>query len=173
MRWLAVGTGRCGTKSLAQWASTQGATHESIHLPFQGAEGRLFSDVVARMSSDQPEVSFMWTAHWKLARRHDPKLPIVCMHRDKWDTVASHLKICLGQDRLVPGRMVGDLFNSRYPTLADNRDPYQAWAYWYDVCEKTMREIDGPVYHLDLEDLNAPAMMDQLRIWLENQGRWI
>jgi hypothetical protein len=171
MKWLAVGTGRCGTKSLVAWANENGspALHESVRLPFN-PEGTVGGTVARRLAQDPAEVSFMWTAHALLAREMDPELPIICMHRDKFDTVASHVRICGGKDRLT-GRMTG-AFNNAYPQLKDKRDSWLAWGFWYDLCEELMDAIPQPVWHMDIEDLNEPGEMTKLATWLSEQDRW-
>jgi hypothetical protein len=127
------------------------------------------------MAQDSPEVSFMWTKHWRQARKLDPDLPIICMHRDKYDTVASHLRICAGRDRLRTGQTLGGDFDYAYPKLpeGDPRNAMEAWAFWYDIIEALMAEIDGPVWHMEIEDLNDPAEMAKIRLWLKEQGRWV
>jgi hypothetical protein len=163
MKWLAIGPGRCGTKSLAAWAASQKATHESVRLDYIESP-EVMRRIVQRMAHDQPEISFMWTPHWRIARKFDPDLPIICMHRDKFDTVASHIRICGGKDRLVPGRMKGP-FSKAYPQLKDKRDSWLAWGFWWDLCEAEMDEVPG-AWHLSMEDLNDENEMLFRTRWL-------
>jgi hypothetical protein len=170
MRWLAIGTGRCGTKSLVSHFADQHARHESVRLPWDlSVRGR--AKAAKRIAQPEPEVSFMFTRWWETARSMDEDLPIVCMHRDKFDTVASHLRICGGQDRLNnnPPRMVGE-FNSAYPNV-DPTPSYLAWGLWYDLIEKIMGTVTGPVWHMQMLDLNDEQKMADLRTWLDAHGR--
>lgn len=173
MNWLGVGPGRCGTKSLVAWANENGsaALHESVRLTYLKTQ-RNDQEIGSRLKLDTSEVSFMWTAHWETARGDDPNLPIICMHRSKFQVVASHVRICGGRNRLVAGSMDG-IFNHAYPTLDSNwGDSYLAWGFWWDLCEEYMDAIPQPVWHMDIEDLNEPGEMTKLATWLSEQDRW-
>lgn len=171
MKWLGIGPGRCGTKFLAQWATDNGCptSHESVRLAYEGPE--VLAKIRNRMGMDPAEVSFMWTAHWKRAREADQDLPIICINRDKFDCVASHIRVCQGQDRLVVGRLDGKL-SEPYPKLEDQRSSWLAWGHWYDLCNKWMAEVPQPVWHMWMEDLNCEEELAELRHWLLRMGRW-
>lgn len=152
MIWVGVGTGRCGTQSLAK---IFGVRHEA----WQPRYAMPALDVEAHWREHkESQVSAFLTWHWEVLREVQPNLHIVCLHRDEESTVQSFLRVNNGVYRGMPW-------------FPDFRVPYDSaeekWRRYVRALEDVMLQITEPVFHLRTEQLNDDSVLCRLAEWLE------
>lgn len=176
--FLGVGTGRCGTNSLAKIVGAckkTNVTHELFRIPWYEATEDL-GHCIRLMREDRQsgiirgEVSCHMLPHIEGLRDPLGSLNVVCLHRDKYDFVESaeaNLK-----ELLRPGDQKRGISGQLYPVI-DAVDSRQAWEFWWEFVEATMGEITPPVFHMQMADLNKDhrliALYDFLGIPQENR----
>jgi hypothetical protein len=175
--FIGLGTGRCGTKSIAaliQNCKNTKVTHEQYISQWYAND-----DILKELVEDikkygeegvlRGEVQCQLLSHVPWLRMHLPDLKIVAIHRDKTATVKSHMNNLrpmfrpfdkiknYGPDSIWPGR---------YP-LIDAANAEQAYEFWWEFYERLSRDIVGPVLHLDIEEVNDSAGVVKLFDFLE------
>lgn len=180
---LGVGTGRCGTMSLAEIV---GACKNTTTLH----EGYLADWDLSSLNNCKHmiEAMKMWSHSGVLAanssfnmlpfvglvREEIPELRVVCLHRDKLETVRSFERR-LGDKPLMD--LSGTDEETKYETFPNVVGGWEA--YWL-MCEEMMAQIPGR-YDMQMEDLNSKLELGRLfdyleipsedRVYLE-QTRW-
>jgi hypothetical protein len=183
MRFIGTGTGRCGTMSLANILGVtprSDVTHERFHPLWYGGPAqpafeeavRWFKKYDERENHLIGDVSSFWLPHIANLKAEIPDLRVVCLHRDKDQVVESFLKWLAGLSNLRPVDMfvlvqdpILKLYINLFPTI-DHLTAKQAWEVYWDLCEKIMAEIEPPVLHMDMEDLNDNEALDQVHAFL-------
>ena len=153
--FVGVGTGRCGTLSLARILDgVEGVSvkHEGYHITRAKAHNGIYpidaQRMLARFSHGstrlEGHVGALWTGFVPVLRLQFPVLPVICMHRSRDAVVESFMAVQTARD--LPWSIN---IGGYTPTV--DRD-YLA-GHW-DWCESVMSRIKSPVIHLDVSDLN-------------------
>lgn len=91
-----LGTGRCGTGSLAE---ILGLSHESALLPWEPDEVR-FRQVWSFVCRHGGDVGFYWINYVDRVLALEPSARFICLERDRAATLRSWAKVQTGRDRL-------------------------------------------------------------------------
>ena len=180
--WIGVGPGRCGTQSLA--ASFPDTTHEQHRFDWLPTIGsvKMAGDIVAGLPMDPTKsiglVGWTYLSHVHLLRQwvqdtFDAHVPVVCMRRPREGVVASHDRICVGQDRITPEgrkRLGPPRLNRAYPEWVDVETGRPAWGTWWDVTDAIMSQLAPPKMDLWMDELNDPQRMLDVQQFLERAG---
>ena len=178
--FLGIGTGRCGTKSLARIigaCKNTSIAHEcGAYACFWYQKNlKIFYYFREQVESNPDkvvgDVAFYWLPHIAKLRKI-LRLRVVCLHRDKESTVNSFLRLYDTKTRLrredCPrlGKMpTSDYYRNwiwwnRFP-LIEGESPKECWEKYWDMYERESRKIKN-CYHLNLEDLNSNKELDKL-----------
>lgn len=150
MTWIGIGTGRCGTQSLASIFSV---AHEP-QLHAWNETHRSMREFWRFRAQDQ--VNFSLARHIGVLREVDPQLKVVCLYRETEATVRSHLRV----NRIGPNR----LWYPRFPEAQTSED---AWRLYIKFVHGLMDNIQPPVYRIEMEQLNDDEMLKDLWVWLK------
>ena len=169
MRFLGVGTGRCGTMSLARIldrAQHSVVTHERYHPLWYGAPNQPEVQAAKEWFSSGPrdelrgDVSSFWMPHVIEMQEAFPDLRVICLHRRMQGVVDSFLRWCGGLSNLRPCDMavrtkhpVHRLYIHLFPTI-DAPSARMAWEVYWHLCEKMIGEMAMPLYHIAVDQLN-------------------
>jgi len=183
--FLALGTGRCGSSSLAtilgNCYNTE-ITHEKwrgvkwndinppeldemiSHFNQKANEGVLIGDVQQTLFP-----------HIRYLRSKIPDLKIICLHRDKESTVSSFMgfqPISLFHHKEKEilrhhGYPVMKKAVDWFPTFYEAQDREDSFKLWWELCNTMMSTIEEPVYHFDISYLNQDEKLQELMNWLD------
>ncbi len=178
--FIGFGTGRCGTMSLARIVNECHNTevgHEQRkfrvdwYKPKQRKLRRMASSFKSKGKKGilAGDVALYWLPQIKLIRRVClPKVKLVCLHRDKQETVESFLNKSKTADRLRPDKWTGQrilLGDNMFPTL-DGCNIRQSLEFYWEMYEQWSRSIEN-VYHMDMYQLNSQESLADLFDYLE------
>lgn len=184
--FIATGTGRCGTLSLARIVRTcenSFATHEGYPLTWNDSKNntemmRQFQD--RAMGALERGVTFgdsslTWVNHLDEAMDYVPNLRVVALWRDREDLIRSFIAHSRGATRLRPQDRARSFTNSKagwnwfeaFPTVNPEMTVEEAWGYWWDTVLRKLTEFekqhpDVPMLHLHVNDLNYHDMLEKL-----------
>lgn len=183
--FLGIGTGRCGTNSLSRIVgacSNTCVTHEKYGLfwyEITSDIGDLIRDMRASSKSGVlwGEVGQAVGPHVENIRSSVRGTKVVCLHRDKQETVQSFMDfksylIRPSDKRHWAERSSMDnmsdraLFHKRFP-LIDAWTVSQSYEFYWEVYEKLMEKIRDPVLHMNVEELNSDNRLVELFDFLE------
>jgi len=91
MKFIGMGTGRCGTLTLAKMINhCKGVSwsHEEYLIPFSGKGKRTIINSIKH----DGDISLTWTFHWQTLKKFYPDIKIIILKRNKKDTVKSFIK---------------------------------------------------------------------------------
>ncbi len=171
--FIGIGTGRCGTQSLARIVAACKKTvvsHENYKSDWYKAEAPIEKMIDAakraqRNGSLFGEVSCHLLPHVPMIASKIPGLKIIVMQRDMDGTVDSLLRWCKGRDSVRPLEQIR-LHNSeegferrlagRFP-LIDAADSKQAWEFYFQMYASAVEYIREtfPVKVMDMDELNG------------------
>ena len=177
--FIGFGTGRCGTMSLSKIVNgchntEVGHERHRFRVDWYDPKERKIRRMVSSFKNKEKkgilagDVSLYWLPHIKLIRSYLPKIKLVCLHRDKQETVASFLGKSKTADRLRPDKWTGQrilLGGNMFPTL-DGHDIKQSLEFCWEMYEKRSRSIKD-VYHMDMYQLNNQESLVDLFDYLE------
>jgi len=163
--FLGVGAGRCGTQSLARildQVDGVNAFHESYFETedYRPDVRRMFWQFKEGTREMWGHVGALWLGFVPLLRLQFPRLPIICLHRDEQEVIDSFMKrdevrrrkwlinIAGTVDRLTPEYLRGHI----------------KW------CNGMMGNIQDPVLHLDMDELNSDEGLDLVYDFLGIEG---
>lgn len=181
--FVGIGTGRCGTNSLAKIVGAcenTHTTHEMYQLYWYETNSRL-GDMIRDMRERgkkgilRGEISQAVGPHVGELRSSFPDLKVVCLHRDKASTVASFMNfgsfMIRPQDKRkwVEGCMGNDARANaqRAFPLIDAVTTEQAFGFYWEMYEEIMRRIAAPVLHLDVTNLSKDEKVTELFEFLQ------
>lgn len=159
--FLGVGPGRCGTRSLAKVLDAQPwvVCH---HEQYNHTKAKTL-DVVAMLNRFQlhtshkvGEVGYIWLTVARVLRLQYPTLPIICLHRDKYEVVESFMRRCVRKHKPWVLNFEGVVEDPDESFFADH----------WDWTEHEMAQLADPVFHMRTEDLNDDAMLDAVMDFL-------
>ena len=177
--WVGIGTGRCGTKSLAAIVESCKNTevgHETRQYISQWYSNDLCLTEWCQMAQAKAEegvlvgeVQLYMLPHIMFLRQRIPQLKVVHLHRDKQATVNSHVQKLKPMFRPFDKAKYyrdGSPWAGRYP-LIDAASSEQAYEFWWEMYEALGNTLTDPVFHINMEDLNNDDEIRQLFDFLE------
>ena len=195
---MGVGTGRCGTTSLAKiidYCKNTFVGHELYQLMWYEVTselGRMIIEMrkVARSGVLCGDTSSAYLPNIGHLRDSFKDMPVVCLHRDKESTVESFMDY--GLRCIRPGDKQGWVDRCMGPNvrakaqgcfpIIDAATHHQAFGFYWEFCEALMEKIPEPVCHLDINDLNDDAKLHMLfdflsipecdRLYMEERRFW-
>jgi hypothetical protein len=149
---IGIGTGRCGTTSLAHLlssASGSTVTHEKpsirINLPWKFEEkcaSKAVETLVGGAGPTAGDVAFYYLPYVEWISRAVPDATFVCIKRDKSETVESYMKKTKGRDHWSRACRYSDPWDRLYPKF-DTYDKREAigmyWDMYYQESERLER----------------------------------
>lgn len=181
--FLGIGTGRCGTMSLAGIVGAcenARVTHE--HGPYRSPWDRLDDAALDRFVADAQaasasgtifgDVALYWLPHVEAVRARLPDLKVVCLKRDRTQTVASFLKKCPGWSPLrEKDRACDPEWFDLFPTLPID-DLAEGWGAYWDNYYRQAELIPGVIHvhtgDLD-DDMAATGLLNALGVPADRQ----
>jgi hypothetical protein len=182
--FLVIGTGRCGTVSVARlldacentfvshenpalrspWHETDELSVETFttHARWAQQEGLLVGDV-----------ALYWLPHIDRMREVFPDLRVICLRRDKAATIASFERKCPGYTLVRPeDRMHRPDWWPLFPTI-EAPTVREAWSRYYDLYYEQAARIEGAL-HIRTEHLSDDATLTRIFDFLEmpEEDRW-
>lgn len=176
--FIVFGTGRCGTTSLHKMlVNCENTSVLGEHSPYKvnwykPDESKLQG--LARWFKRESNkgllpgsVARYWLPHISCLRKKVPELKLICLHRNKEDTVKSWMKWKAApgkppRDRLRPGRRhMYDVF-----PIIDAHTIQQSYEFYWEMYEEWSRSIKN-VYHVDMLDLNDKTKVADIFDYLE------
>lgn len=149
---IGLGTGRCGTVSFSNLLGLQGisSTHEHKLLPWNVSirDFNIMMDILKKRPSDiVADTSFYWLPYLPLLLpKYADMLKMVCLKRNKQDTIESYIKKTKGRNHWCDDGYSSpdDKWDKCYPVYKDLRIKRDAigryWDEYYlkaDIHEKT------------------------------------
>jgi hypothetical protein len=183
--FIGVGTGRCGTTSLAEIidaCENVRCTHEAYSFAWYEIDeevGSLIRDLRRASEADLMlgDVGQSLISHLPELRSSIHALKVICIHRDKQGTVDSFTRY--GWQKLRPGdkrRWIDKCYHSdgdyrvrssrAFPVI-DGITADQACGFYWEMYESMMRRIRQPVLHIQMEELNDDARLNAVFEFLE------
>lgn len=182
--FLALGTGRCGSTSLATILNNCQNT-EVTHEVWRGARWDNPEDPelekmvehfnhVAEQGVLVGDVQQCLWPHVKYLRERIPDLKIIILHRDRESTIGSflgfqHVSFFTPGGKAIHrnyGCPLNKIAVDWFPTF-ETEDREEAFGLWWDLCTKMAEEISEPVFQWNIQDLNNDEKLEKLMDWLE------
>jgi len=166
---IGLGTGRCGTSSLAYLLSQQEETYASHEqTPWQEWSGPVGHRVMKLFdrSKDKFQADCCWSylPHVEQILKAKPNTKFVCMYRDKEGYLDSAEKKCAevfkGEIQEQHKRFWPACFGLERDELSEYYDQYKNTALWY------AQEFPRQFFLMDMESLNDPESTELLLRWL-------
>ncbi len=171
---LGLGTGRCGTETLARILSTQSdveASHEYFGpVPWDG-DGQQWMVALRERQDHSPrsvlaEVAFYWLPYTHEILNSDPQAMAIVLKRPREEVIASYLKkVGLKRNHWsFEGRSQEDVWNDSYPDYPGSKEE-AIGRYWDDYYERVDGLIDvfpQRVILMKTEDLNDPTVVTKV-----------
>lgn len=176
--FIVVGTGRCGTISIAhilnQCANTE-VTHEEHLLPWHDRSTPMVGEIIEEFKDKEKQgitrgmVGYMYLPHLPEIRSACRNLRVVRMWRDKESTVDSFLRFGLFIVRSLDKQSWTDKtmgkprdYAKTFP-LIDAASVKQSIEFYWEYYTKLMRDkVREPVFDLKTEELNEDDKLYQL-----------
>ena len=153
--FIATGTGRCGTKSLAKILdSIEGVnTHHEYYFSLRNGNLDVQSMIAqfATPSNIVGHTGSLWLAFIPVLRLQFPSMPVVCLHRDREEVAESYMR--RQHRRRAPWFLATGMVAGLTPATVRS--------YWLE-CEQRMAAIQWPVFHMDMNDLNSDERLWEL-----------
>lgn len=182
---LGIGTGRCGTVSLARLLDAQPGvicTHEDQpYLPWHfnwenEADWEAFHIHVARFRQKQSkakmvgDVAFYWLPYLHEMLSSFPGLKVICLKRDRDETIASYMKKTRGRNHWMPHDgsqwRLDPTWDPCYPKYPDAQTKEEAigryWDDYYRTAERWAQHWPDQVRIFDMDVLNSEEGQDQI-----------
>lgn len=165
--FIGIGTGRCGTVSLARIIGAcahTSVTHEGeeFRSPWEKPDTAALDRFVEHVRRDRRaglvtgDVAFYWLPHVERLRSELPDLKVICLKRRRQDTIRSFLHKCPGFSLLRPqDRPFNPLWWDQMPTI-DAPTVEDAWGRYWDQYYQAAEAIPG-VTIVRTEDLDHDA----------------
>lgn len=176
---IGFGTGRCGTMSLAKIINACRNTnvrheHHTFRVDWYDPKLRKIRRMIRSFKSNGKrgilagDIALYWLPHVEYIRKQLKDIKLICMHRNKKETVQSFLNKSNVADRLRPNKKTGQriiLGDNMFPTL-DGYDIKQSLSFYWEMYEKWSRSIKD-IYHMDVYQLNDKKVLISLFDYLE------
>jgi hypothetical protein len=172
---VGYGTGRCGTKSLAEFLDQQdgfNVTHEKVGIHWEMALNDPI-DTVDNMLRDRPEkivgdVTFAWIKWlWLILGRYQGSKAINLVRPldDVIESFWNFKKNVTDDNHFRPGETwLAYPFNSFRPT----KDEMVRTLKMYRLLEASVRKTyPHSIFVLEMEELNDPSVLQQMLEWLD------
>lgn len=173
---LGIGTGRCGTVSLATLLNSQpdsAVTHESVLLPWEitAETCEKAKSYIAGLSSGGVcgDVSFSWVRYTPFLMQEFPDLKVVALSRDKEQVIDSYLKKVGLMDHWHPSPKYPSSFDGIYPSFvgATKRDRLSMYCDLYkSLIDKLCFDFGDRICRMKMEDLNTVEGVGRLLAFL-------
>ena len=177
---IGIGTGRCGTMSLARFLSQCKGVfvdHERREggwvLPWEFnrklADGKiemlkkLYGEIVG-------DVAFYYLNYIRYFFEKLPNLKVIVMKRDREETILSYLKKTEGRNHWIEnpekyGWRVDSTWDKAYPKF-ETKDKKEAigkyWDLYYQKVELLKKEFPEKILEVNLEDFNKKETQDEI-----------
>lgn len=186
--FLGIGTGRCGTVSLAKLLDAQPdviCTHEERpHLPWdfdwkKKEDWEAFQTHVARFKQRQAiarlagDVAFYWLPYLHEMFSSFPDLKVICLKRDREETIRSYMKKTQGRNhwmhhdgkkwRLDP---IWDKCYPKYDVESKEEAIGRYWDDYYRAVEDWARHYPDQVRVFSTHVLNSEEGQDEIFAFL-------
>lgn len=163
---IGLGTGRCGTTSLASLLNSVrgcGVTHEegdiranlSWDFSRDGIEKAL-KTMESRPQGVVGDVAFYYLPYVRYIAEARPDATFICLRRDREGTIESYMKKTEGRDHWRPGEGRPDHWDRMYPKFEaeDKRTAIgMYWEFYYRAVDELMRS-GVRVRTFDMSSLN-------------------
>ena len=180
--FVGLGTGRCGTHSLAEIIEScvnTKCTHEECLLDFNRTNLDLAHEFFGDLEDQERtglicgDVSLTWTFHIDAIKWIVPDLDVICLHRPKTEFIESWMRWTYSGhnvfgrpfEKSVPPKYFLQYGNGK-TSSPEKSDRAYLDAYW-DYCESIMKNIPG-AHHLYTSELNTKTgikgIFDYLKI---------
>jgi hypothetical protein len=166
---IGLGTGRCGTTSLASLLNSArgcGVTHEegSIRANLSWDFSRDGVEKVLKTMESRPQgvvgdVAFYYLPYVRYIAEARPDATFICLRRDREGTIESYMKKTEGRDHWRPGEGRPDPWDRMYPKF-DAEDKRMAVGMYWDFYYRTVDELARSgtrIRTFDMQDLNEEA----------------
>ena len=162
--FLGIGTGRCGTYSLAQILGVQhGYRFVEWH---ESRENRpKLQETIEHLTNGGGTVWHPILPWVDLIRREVPDLKIICLHRGQAAVVRSFVRVhkAKGDPVGFPTRDQQDYFPAHWTYVR----PEAYWAEYWSAYENAMNALPREVtFHLQTSELNEDDRLKELIAWL-------
>jgi hypothetical protein len=178
---IGLGTGRCGTQSLATFLGQQpyaGVTHESLRLPWIADAKRFdsaFRLLLARPGKVIGDVASYWLPYAPMlagavSARGGLQLRFVYLHRDTDEVVRSFMHRTAGKDHWCEGLQTGDPYDECFPhyPLSDKALAIRRYCDDYAARYETYRAASPDIFHpMPMRALSSPDALAVLLGWLD------
>lgn len=174
---IGIGTGRCGTHSLAKILDSQkdaGITHELGDQPYlKWKNDPKISNVILHFRKEGTtkkffgDVSFYYLNYLEEILREFPDAKIVSIKRDPDSTVASYMKWTEGRNHWKEHtgiRWRKCVWDDCYPKyeLDKKESIQQYWKDYYLKVDELSKKYPSNFFHLNMEDLNSEKRVEDL-----------
>ena len=154
LKFVGLGTGRCGTRSLAALFRESGlvCTHEELpHLPWQFDEQQI-DERYKKIRRGEGDVAFYYLpyADYLLAKG----VKMVCMKRNKGDTIKSFIKKIDGRNHF---NNTGNTMDKCFPDYNMEIEPAlrRYWDEYYFLAETYEQDYPHLFRVFDIDTLNT------------------
>ena len=162
---IVMGTGRCGTRSMWKVLNSQPSVSISHEFPpalpwkrDSAALARKLKEISARPGPLVGDVAFYYLPYAEEVLASHPEARIVCLRRDRAETVSSFARWCAGAHRWLEhsgGKYKRDGWDKCYPKY-DIQDPDEAcgryWDEYYAAVATPEKRFPGRVRLWDMEE---------------------
>lgn len=187
--FIVVGTGRCGTVSIAEIVNmcpNTFVTHEEHLLPWYKQGDPMIGTIIRDGKQHQKDgitrgwVGFQYLPHIGEIRSALRDLKVVRLKRDKEGTVKSFCRFASFMIRPCDKRKWEDNKVGRarqyvvtFPVI-DAWTPKQAFEFYWEYYTARAASISEPVFDIEMTDLNDPERLKELFSFLEMpEADWI
>lgn len=168
---LGIGSGRCGTLSLAK---VLGTTHEAMNLPWE-VDAFRFEKAWKRIAGTPGDVSMGWLRYLDLVWSKDPSVRVVCLRRDREETAASWAAQLEARDRFAiqclytnaEGEIVAPSIFPDYGDLPKAQAAATFWDTYYEQAQRwqRLRPTRFRIFEVPAV-LNDPKAQRRMWLWL-------
>ncbi|NKC11942.1 MAG: hypothetical protein GKR94_06990 [Gammaproteobacteria bacterium] len=172
---LGIGTGRCGTLSLATLLNAQegaAVTHErfSYELKWEATESTRQARVrdIIKSSGEGMigDVHSAWLPYVEHALAASQDVKIICLRRARAAVIQSFLDWLDPVEHWTPAKETKSLWSDCFPTYPDLHDRREAlsryWDAYYVRVSQLMRHYPRRIRVFNTQDLNAPPGIERI-----------
>lgn len=167
---IGYGTGRCGTRSLAEFLNSQPntkVTHEKLGLGDIAGycdKLHLLGDLLEYDADIVGDVGYQWLYYLWIPMHYHPNTKAIQLWRPDEEVVKSFWNYKKMSDMKIPGMWYPYPFDTNKPSI----DAIRLQVTKYRMIERHMlNQYPGRIYRLDMMDLNNIGQLNNLLDWLE------
>lgn len=163
---IGLGTGRCGTTSLAHLLNAVRGCHVShehndirsiMSWDFKEEAAKKALEILARRGGVAGDVAFYYLPYARWIAQASPEARFVCMMRDREETIDSYMRKTLNRDHWSSRCLGRDAWDRMYPKF-DTQDKKTALGMYWDSYYREVGELEKSgvcIKTFRTEDLNS------------------